>query len=180
MCLLFLSSLFFLGGWWTRLLPVKKKNDVSPRRVVTRGGNMDWLRGKKRGGAEVTLARPGSKGSARDPLDVAVEGMGEDAASVPQKTGDEVDIWQEIPEMGVGSTQPAIFAVEEEDTSSDGFAKAGMSKNISRTAMAGNLFDTIDKSGDGNVSKDELTAILEVLLLHIFAAKLLLIIKLLR
>jgi Ca2+-binding EF-hand superfamily protein len=82
--------------------------------------------------------------------------------------------------MGVGSSQPTIFAVEEEDTSSDGFAKAGMSKNISRTAMAGNLFDTIDKSGDGNVSKDELTAILEVLHLLIFAAKLLLIIKLLR
>ena len=129
----------------------------------------------------MTLARPGSKGSARDPLDVAVEGMGEDAASVPQKTGDEVDIWQESPGMGVGNTQLAISAVEEEDASSrDGFAKAGMSKNISRTAMAGNLFDTIDKSGDGNVSKDELTAILEVLLLLIFAAKLLLIIKLLR
>ena len=117
---------------------------------------MEWLRAKVRRAEPVgqgrASGRPASSGSARDVAEVTVEGVG----SKPLERGDEVHEWKASPEhKGCGDEHREVGG-EDGHVRPSGFAA------MSRVDLAGRLFDTIDKSGDGELSKDELTPALQV------------------
>jgi hypothetical protein len=121
---------------------------------------MEWLREKVRraepAGQERAGARPASSGSARDVAEVTVEGVG---GSHPPDRRDEVHEWKASPEHKGGGDEH-----REDDVvgGEDGNERASGFVDMSRAELAGRLFDTIDKSGDGELSKEELTPALQV------------------
>ena len=120
---------------------------------------MDWLRAKARGPHTAAAAqqaqepRPASSGSARDVADVSVDGVGGGKAAAPR--ADEVHVLASSPE-DKGSEKKSV------ELQAAGIRTSGLAE-MSRTEPAGRLFDTIDQSGDGSLSKDELTPALQVL-----------------
>ena len=133
---------------------------------------MNWLSFKKKGGASAGTEpqRPGSKGSVRDPTDVAVgvEAEGVEPAAEPEaeNAGDEVQAWQTSPEHGDGNKPPRSVGEEEEEEEETKVKKSPLKgMNMSNEELAAKLFDSINKSGDGNICRDELLSALQVFLL---------------
>ena len=129
---------------------------------------MQWLRARARGGAvppSREARRAGSKGSDRDPADVALEGVAD--AAIPAggagATSDDVQAWRGSPEQAAGKPHPQAPGADAEDGSSPASSPGpGAVHDVDREELASRLFDSIDRSGDGLISKDELTPALQV------------------
>lgn len=123
---------------------------------------MNWLPFKKKGCAvaDIEPARPGSKGSARDPNDVAVEGVEGERKAIENEV-DDVKAWQPSPEHGGGEKPLHVGEdVKEEETEVKMSPLKGM--NLTNEELTAKLFDSIDKSRDGNIRRDELVPALQV------------------
>jgi len=132
---------------------------------------MEWLRGKAlplnhsilKEPLTKAQKRPGSRGSARDLADVLVETNrfvheGADAAGVAAPRSNDVQPWQATPEQG--GKPPNLLGDHEMEPKLRSTKKG--SAEMSKPELARKLFDSIDKSGDGALSKDELMPALQV------------------
>jgi hypothetical protein len=122
---------------------------------------MEWLARAR--GAPTTkppgTERPGS--ADRDPAGVALEGVADEATT---DKSDEVQSWHISPDQAAGKPQPQLFGADGEDGDITPYSPGPEALHeVSREELASRLFDSIDRSGDGTISKDELTPALQVL-----------------
>jgi len=130
---------------------------------------MEWLRARARGAPPPTPPpppapeRPGSSNC--DPAGVALEGMTYEATPAGgTDKSDEVQAWQMSPDQAAGKPQPQLFGADGEDGDITPYSPGPEALHeVSREELASRLFDSIDRSGDGTISKDELTPALQVL-----------------
>ena len=117
--------------------------------------SMEWLRSKRRGSeAKALEQRPGSSGEARD-LDesVTLEGISEAAGDAD---GNEQALQANSQKGASGDVARDLGTVLAEEGKEEDEGDTSQPSDLPAFVLAGRLFDSIDKSGDGSISREEL------------------------